>query len=85
MARQGQNFLQYFSQVLDTPMQGDRRLVYYDGDDLKVAFDRLGTTMLDAEASAVMFGDRDRLHRDVLADATTQHLSAMVRALRESA
>jgi hypothetical protein len=41
--------------------------------------------MLDAEASAVMFGDRDRLHRDVLADATTQHLSAMVRALRESA
>lgn len=85
MARQGQNFLQYFAQTLDTPMQGDRRLVYFDGDDLKAAFERLGTTMLDAEASAAIFGDRDRLHRDVLADATTQYLSTMVRPQRKRA
>jgi len=74
MARQGQLFLQYFSQVLDTPMQGDRRLVYFDGDDLQGALDRLGTTMLDAMASHAIFGDRERLHRDVLADETTQYL-----------
>jgi hypothetical protein len=85
MARQGQNFLQYFAQLLDTPMQADRRLVYYDGDDLEAALARLGTTMLDAEASAAIFGDRDRLHRDVLADATTQYLSALTQPHRKSA
>ena len=85
MARQGQNFLQYFSQLLHTPIEGDRRLVYYDGDDLKAPFDRLGTTMLDAEASAAIFGDRGRLHRDVLADSTMQLLSGLMRPQRKSA
>lgn len=74
MARQGELFLQYFSQLLETPTQGDRRLVYFDGDDLQSAFDRLGTTMLDAMASQAIFGDRERLHRDVLADETTRYL-----------
>jgi len=77
MARQGQLFLQYFSQLLDTSPQGDRRLVYFDGDDLQGAFDRLGTTMLDSMASHAIFGDRERLHRDVLADETTQYLREM--------
>jgi hypothetical protein len=85
MARQGQNFLQYFSHFMHTPMQGDKRLVYYDGDDLKAALARLGTTMLDAEASLAIFGDSDRLHRDVLADATADYLSALTRPLRTSA
>jgi hypothetical protein len=75
MARQGQLFLQYFSQLLETPAQGDRRLVYFDGNNLQSAFDRLGTTMLDAMASHAIFGDRERLHRDVLADETTRYLS----------
>lgn len=74
MARQGQLFLQYFSKLLDTSAQGDRRLVYFDGDDLQGAFDRLGTTMLDAMASHAIFGDRETLHRDVLADETTRYL-----------
>jgi hypothetical protein len=74
MARQGQLFLQYFSQLLNTSPQGDRRLVYFDGDDLQGAFDRLGTTMLDSMASHAIFGDRERLHRDVLADETTRYL-----------
>ena len=78
MARQGQLFLQYFSQLLDTPMQGDRRLVYFDGDNLQSAFDRLGTTMLDAMASHAIFGDRERLHRDVLADETTRYLKDLI-------
>jgi hypothetical protein len=77
MARQGQLFLQYFSQLLNTSPQGDRRLVYFDGDDLQGAFDRLGTTMLDAMASHAIFGDRERLHRDVLADETTRYLRDM--------
>jgi hypothetical protein len=85
MARQGQNFLQYFSKLLETPMHGDRRLVYYEGEDLGAAFDRLGTTMLDAEASTAIFGDRERLHRDVLADATTQLLGTPPASVRKSA
>jgi hypothetical protein len=77
MARRGELFLQYFSKILDTPEQGDRRLVYFDGDDLSSALDRLGTTMLDALASSAIFGERDRLHRDVLADATMQYLRSL--------
>src|SRR4051794_22239838 len=77
MARQGQLFLQYFSELLDTSAEGDRRLVYFDGDDLQEAFDRLCTTMLDAMASHAIFGDREKLHRDVLADETTRYLREM--------
>ncbi len=40
MARQGHLFLQYFSRVLNTPQQGDRRVVYFDGQDLPQAYDR---------------------------------------------
>ncbi|MEM7398172.1 MAG: hypothetical protein AAGF09_07150 [Pseudomonadota bacterium] len=80
MARQGQLFLQYFSRLLNTPAQGDRRVVYFDGKDIGEALDRLGTTMLDAQASHAIFGERDRLHRDVLADATTDYLSRLTNA-----
>jgi len=79
MARQGHLFLQYFSRLLGTPQQGDRRVVYFDGEDLPQAYDRLGTTMLDAQASHAIFEDRDRLHRDVLADATTQYLTRLAK------
>ncbi|MCK5088821.1 MAG: hypothetical protein KAQ88_02465 [Hyphomicrobiaceae bacterium] len=79
MAREGELFLQYFARILDTPAQADRRLVYFEGDDLQSAFDRLGTTMLDAVASDAIFGDRERLHRDVLADATTRYLDELLR------
>ena len=82
MARQGQLFLQYFSGLLETPMQGDRRLVYYEGDDLQGAFDRLGTTMLDAMASHAIFGDHERLRRDVLADDTTKYLKDLATSHR---
>jgi len=80
MAREGELFLQYFAKILDTPMQANRRLVYFEGDDLQSAFDRLGTAMLDAVASDAIFGDRERLHRDVLADATTQFLDELLRS-----
>jgi hypothetical protein len=76
MAKQGEIFLQYFADLLDTPAEGDKRIVYFDGDDLSAAIDRLGTTMLDATASQAIFGERNRLHRDVLADATAQYLKA---------
>lgn len=79
MARQGQLLLQYFSELLHTPAQSDRRVVYFDGTDLAEALDRLGTTMLDAEASQAIFGDHNRLHRDVLADSTKVYLKTLAR------
>jgi len=77
MAKQGELFLQYFAKILHTRQQGDWRVVYFDGDDLPSAFDRLGTTMLDAVGSKAIFGERARLHRDVLADATVEYLKSL--------
>src|SRR5262249_4880590 len=74
MAKQGEIFLQYFAKLLNTPASGDRRLVYFDGDDLKAAYERFGTRRLDAEAAQAFSGTRRRLHRDVLADATREYL-----------
>lgn len=78
MARQGELFLQYFSRVLHTPEQGDRRLVYYEGDDVESALERLGTLMLDAHASQAVFAEKNRLHRDVLADETARYLDTLL-------
>lgn len=77
MARQGQLFLQYFGEPLDTPPRGNRRVVYFDGDDLGEAFERLGTMMLDAEASHAILDGHNQLHRDVLADATPGYLKKL--------
>lgn len=78
MARQGQLFLQYFARVLHTTEQDDRRLVYFEGGDMDAALERLGTVMLDAHASQAIFADRDRLHRDVLADETSRYLDTLL-------
>ena len=77
MARQGQLFLQYFGELLDTPPRGNRRVVYFDGEDLGEAFERLGTMMLDAEASHAILDGHNRLHRDVLADVTPGYLKKL--------
>jgi len=80
MAHKDQNFLQYFARLLHTPMYTDKRVVYFEGEDLESAFDLLGTTMLDYRVSRSIFDDDSRLHRDVLADATTHYLDALLPA-----
>jgi hypothetical protein len=77
MAHKDQNFLQYFSRLLHTPMYADKRVVYFEGEDMAGALDLLGTTLLDFQASRSIFDDEDRLHRDVLADATTHYLDEL--------
>ena len=81
MARQGELFLQYFAELLGTPQQADDRLVYFGGTTLAEAYDRLGTTMLDREASRAIFSDKNRLHRDVLADETAKYLKSRIAEL----
>jgi hypothetical protein len=78
MARRDQNFLQYFSRLLQTPKYADRRVVYYEGDDIEGALDLVGTAILDFRASQSIFGNENRLHRDVLADATMRYLDELL-------
>ncbi len=78
MARQGDLFLQYFSRVLHTPEQGDHRLVYFEGENVDLALERMGTLMLDSHASQAVFSDRNRLHRDVLSDETARYLDTLL-------
>jgi len=78
MAHKDQNFLQYFSRLLHTPMYACKRVVYFEGDDLEGALDLMGTAILDFGASRTIFDDESRLHRDVLADATTRYLDELL-------
>ena len=81
MARQGDLFLQYFAKILGTPQQADQRLIYFGGGDMGEAYDRLGTAMLDSQASGAFFSDENRLHRDLLADETTRYLNSLIAEL----
>lgn len=74
IARQNELFLQYFARILHTPMQGDKRLVYFEGNDLQGAYDRLGTTMLDVSVANAFFRDSERMHRDLLGNEATRYL-----------
>ena len=80
MARKDQNFLQYFSRLLHTPKYADKRVVYYEGEDIEGALDLMGTAILDFRASQSIFSNENRLHRDVLADATTRYLDELLPA-----
>lgn len=74
MAHKDDLFLQYFSRVLQTPKYTEKRLVYAENDDMDVALDVLGTTLIDFRVSRAFFGDENRMHRDVLADVTKRYL-----------
>jgi hypothetical protein len=77
MAHKDQNFLQYFSRLLHTPKYACKRVVYFEGEDRDGALDLMGTAILDFQASRTIFDDETRLHRDVLADATTRYLDEL--------
>jgi len=85
MAHKDQNFLQYFAKLLHTPMYTDKRLVYFEGDDIESALDLMGTAILDFRASQAVFDDENRLHRDVLADATKLYLDELLSSQRHGA
>lgn len=78
MAHRDNSHLQYFSRLLHTPMYADRRVVYFEGDDNVGALDLLGATMLDFGIAQTMLDDPMRLHRDLLADATTTYLDELL-------
>jgi hypothetical protein len=83
MPRVGNLTMQYFSVALGEPYEGryeqesvkhnDSRLVYGESRfDEQGALKVLATHFLDADIGVHFFDDPDRMHRDLLADATEE-------------
>ena len=80
MSRVGALAMQYFSATMGEPYEGryeeeeikhsDFRLLFTESVfDPQEMLNVLGTHILDAEVGVYFFGDAQRMHRDVLADA----------------
>ncbi len=74
MAHKEDLFLQYFSHILHTPQYTEKRLIYFEGEELDGALDLLGTVLIDFRAARAFFKDENRLHRDIFADVTRRYL-----------
>jgi hypothetical protein len=69
--------VQYFARLLGERGEG-RRIVYAEAlFDETQALDLLGAHLIDTEIGAAFFGDRLRMHRDLLADAAREHLDKL--------
>jgi hypothetical protein len=77
MPRRGNIAVQYFAKLLGESGEG-RRIIYAEAlwDEAK-ALDLLGTHLLDTDIGTVFFKDDQRMHRDLLADATTNYLQKL--------
>ena len=76
MPREGEVNWQYFSRLLRQGREGDR-IIYAEGLwELKDALDLLATHGVDRGLGASFFGDPERMHRDLLADAAKAWVDA---------
>ena len=74
MPRKGNLAIQYFAQLLGEKGEG-KRIVYAESlFDEKRALNLLGTHLLDTRIGVDFFGDPERMHRDLLADAAAAYL-----------
>ena len=79
MPREGEVNFQYFSRLLGQPKEGDR-IIYAEGLwDVKDALDLLATHGVDRGLGEAFFGDPERMHRDLLADAAKAWLARTFR------
>lgn len=77
MPRDGNLAMQYFTRVLDEPVD-DRRLMYAESVwDEAAALKLVGTSVLDTRIGADFFGDELRMHRDLLADAAKAYVKQL--------
>src|SRR5262249_52994477 len=77
MPRKKHLAVQYFSRLLGESGEG-RRIIYAESlFDEQRALTLLGTHLLDAQIGSDFFGDPKRMHRDLLADATTAYLDQL--------
>lgn len=77
LPRQSNLNKQYFARLLGEPAEGGR-IVYAEAlFDESRALNLLGTNLLDSEIGVAFFDDRQRMHRDLLADAAEAYLKEM--------
>jgi hypothetical protein len=69
--------VQYFSRILGEPGEG-RRIIYAESlyEETR-AMNLLGSHLLDRTIATAFFGDPQRMHRDLLADAAAKYLAVL--------
>ena len=74
LPRKGNVTVQYFARLLGERGEG-QRIIYTEGIfEVPRALQSLGTRLLDTRIGADFFGDEQRMHRDLLADAAEAYL-----------
>src|SRR5262249_10581028 len=77
-ARRDNLAMQYFARVLTVEFE-DSRLIYAESArDEQKAVELVGTRLLDDKLSKLFFGDKERLQRDLLADAAKQYIPKLI-------
>lgn len=77
-ARKQHSMTQYFARVLQVKGEGPK-IVYAEGVfSRKGVMKTMGNFLLDIEIGESFFGDRWRMHRDLLGDAAQYHISTML-------
>lgn len=77
MPRQGNLSVQYFAKLLGEPGEGSR-IVYAEALwEEERALNLLGTHVVDTEIGVSFFGDKKRMHRDLLSDAAAEYLKTL--------
>ena len=77
-ARRQNLAMQYFARVLHVEIE-DARLIFAESVvDEQKAVELVGTRLLDEKLSKLFFGDKERLQRDLLADAAKEYIPKLV-------
>jgi hypothetical protein len=74
MPREESLHVQYFSRLLNEPVEGRRIVVAESLFEEPKALDLYGTHLLDGRIGQAFFGDPLRMHRDLLAEAAKEYL-----------
>lgn len=78
MPREESLHVQYFSRLLNEPIEGRRIIVAESLWEESKALDLYGTHLLDGSIGQAFFGDPMRMHRDLLADAAKEYLPTIL-------
>jgi hypothetical protein len=65
---------QFFSDILNQKKEGDKIIIMEGIDDFDKGVDLLGTHMLDEKIAVDFFGDRGRMHKDLLSNGARLYL-----------
>lgn len=79
MARNGQMMMQYFSRLLNSPIDGEARVMYAEANEVdNNGFPLLSIHLIDFHVGQYLTGDPLFMHSDVLAQSTKQYLDIIL-------